>query len=350
MLDLKNNSENRMGDGKDRHLRDDGGLQAFDRQLRQRLEGAEVQPDPGIMDKIFEQMAAEVDESITGQVLTGHRKSLSKKAKRLFFVTAAAAAMVAIVVGMSWWWRTQQPTPGQQVAGQLQPVNLADQMPGAEMAAGGGNEQSGQSSIQEPLAELPQADAKDKSIKETKRTIAKADVSSPEPEQEVPHAAPVATGAAEEPRIAATPAAENNAVAVAGKQQDTRPQEVVVVPIETKTALDSDVSEHTSGQAVVKEEQRTAVALQSGESQEVLQHPDTRGALVEMSGTNDRVEAASHQTASADPPARRRRRGLFRGLVQNLGNTARTLSSQLVEKDEEKTVINVGFLAITTYK
>ena len=47
---------------------------------------------------------------------------------------------------------------------------------------------------------------------------------------------------------------------------------------------------------------------------------------------------------------KRRTRGLLKGLVSKLTTTAQTISEEVVSQDEDKTVINFGVIAITTYR
>jgi len=65
--------------------------------------------------------------------------------------------------------------------------------------------------------------------------------------------------------------------------------------------------------------------------------------------------AGSKAGSEADPgrlsrAGKRRNRGLFKGLVDKLSATAQTISEDIVSQQDDKTVINIGVIAITTYK
>ena len=45
-----------------------------------------------------------------------------------------------------------------------------------------------------------------------------------------------------------------------------------------------------------------------------------------------------------------RGRGFLRGIFKKIGSSAKAISSEVVTQDDDKTVINVGILAITAYK
>lgn len=70
----------------------------------------------------------------------------------------------------------------------------------------------------------------------------------------------------------------------------------------------------------------------------------TRNNEVALTTATETDRAAERSTG------KRRNRGILKGFVDKLATTAQAISEEVVSQDEDKTVINVGVFAITTYK
>jgi hypothetical protein len=91
-------------------------------------------------------------------------------------------------------------------------------------------------------------------------------------------------------------------------------------------------------------------------NESAIAHTDQQAQTIVTSSLDvDQLTAKDYnQTVLADHKTHVRRNrkkgGFFRGLVQKISNGAKSISEDVVTQDEDKTVINIGIVAITAYK
>ncbi|UAY56783.1 hypothetical protein [Arachidicoccus terrestris] len=350
MQDLKNNAGQT---DRDHGRQDENEPHPFDRQVRRHLEDAEITPPADLMDKIF----GLLEEDPTKQVAPAAPvKPLRRFRRRLSNVAAIAGVLVVLAIGMR----------------ELTRQDSVVVVPAGRPAV--------QSPLTTPVTPEPQP-SKDAKKKTNAAKTGMMD-GTPGPEAEKTAAPVVTAGTARHNtkessgrRSAGRPTAitkpsgsDQNTALVAAKAQpvqaDKRP-----AGSEAHLAVTQDIAvkKASADQALTAQikPQRKVAAASAVDRQE-----DTRNTAM-TAGTADKNEVAKTAViadiaprgdnegdalARADGVSKQgrtdhaERRGLLKGIFKKIGNTARAITEEVVSQDEDKTVINVGVLAITAYK
>lgn len=398
MQDLKNNAGQTGGN---KGNGGQNGSHAFDHAMRKRLAEAEVEPPMDVMDKVFGALREDGKTTIEGnqkEPIQGKSKGTPLKSirhfsKRLSYVAAAAGILVVLTLGI------KALSHKDSIVGPPAGLTALQSNPATPPATPAENRPEGQPKSQaeqpaEKQRERMTASAAQRETADTKpgaepgaNTIAKAGK-----EQQVkksPDNAPASMTKSNGQQYASNNATgKKNSMAGGGVIQSSAVQNSGVETAD-QTPHQPVYKEHRTALAKPQVQQNTdpqsgTVSTQQGKTGNVLmaepgQNKAAANQTAVAAAENDLTDKAGSSTALAQLPAgtgqygnlvqvdrqdhsrgenstamkprdRRERKGLFNGLIKKLGKSARAITEDLVTQDEDKTVINVGVLAITAYK
>lgn len=350
MQDLKNNSEQTN--------RDDGRpneseSHPFDRQVSRRLEEAEVTPPMDLMDKIFGVL--EEQEPKEQGAPAAPVKPVRSFRWRIPSVAAIAGILIVLAIGVR--ELIHQDTVVVEPGGQ----------PAVQSPLTAGSPASKDTKIAQKGANTAKVDMMDDETEaETKKVVSTATLStrhnanaSPDkrsgsrpaagvrPAAKVQKTALAAVSANDRPVQADSKqgGGDNNNVAVTGiAVKRSSPDQALATQIKRQRKIET--ASVVGQQKDIKK--TTMPAAAAGNKNEAAK----TAVLGDMSPRNDNnyALAATGEVNKHDRAVRSERRGLLKGIFKKIGNTARAITDDVVSQDEDKTVINVGVLAITAYK
>lgn len=350
MQDLKNNSEQT---NRDDGRQNESESHPFDRQVSRRLEEAEVTPPMDLMDKIFGVL--EEQEPKEQATPAAPVKPVRSFRWRIPNVAAIAGILIVLAIGVRELIH--------QDAGVVEPGG----QPAVQSPLTPGSPASKDTKIAQKGANTAKVDMMDDETEaETKKVASTATVStrhnanaSPDKRSESRPAAAVKPAVKAHKTALAAVSAKDQPVQADRKQRGDDNNSIAVTGIAVKKsspdqALTAQIKrQRTIEIASVVDQQKdikktTMSAAVAGNKNEAAKTV----VLGDMSPQNDNnyALAGTDEVNKRDRADRSERRGLLKGIFKKIGNTARAITDDVVSHDEDKTVINVGVLAITAYK
>jgi len=359
MQDLKNNAQNNRQGGGEKNT-----PHPFDLELRRVLAEAEIQPEDELMDKMFARLE-KTEESTAGKqsgfIHAKKQPALARVLKlgtKWSYAAAAVIILIALAIGIKETGKKNtvilppeglialNPSGNPAIAGQKgesAPVsrdNIKGVKTGTPNAAA-----TAQAKLNGPAtdnekamaskATTPKADNLNRSA-EKNADLAKGTL------KNVPGTA-VAT-------VKATkrPANQTNSATAAFNDKSLT---TGLLPGKTQKIEAEKAGAKTEGQlAETKKELATALNAAVKAPEQLTQPVITSSIDVESITAKDYNQTVLSDQKAAGHRHRKKSGGFFRGLVQKITNGARSISEDVVTQDEDKTVINIGIVAITAYK
>ena len=321
--------------------------QAFDRALQKRLEGVEV-PAPDLMDQIFMELA-----DLQQQPKEAARSKVVLTWLNVNSFKVAAVAVILLCLGFGISYITRKPALDRPATAQLS----GEATSSVDIAA----------STRKAQADDPSKDKDQLLNTETvhrhsgalEKVIAKAESAS---RTHVPKN-PAAMARLEEDKEAGAesvrgaqvaPVADHDAqglVALASRKVEEGPvgqssaEGLPAVKVaSTNTELTSFTKEQEVGAGAALEGVDQNTASDNNQTQAVAL------AAPEVGAINDSKQGLVKQASRRLRRPLRERRGLLNNLLQNVTRRAREFSDEVVHEGEGKTVIDLGIVAVTTYK
>ncbi|GAB3363420.1 hypothetical protein GCM10027566_31850 [Arachidicoccus ginsenosidivorans] len=391
MQDLKNNDANK-------NLGDHGGdnrPNSFDQELRRLLADAEVSPDDALMDKMFARLqmgerAVEKDHDksrpaqVKPPVKLARGLRLSFKSK-LSYAAAVGAILIMLTIGIKELGKKDTvilPPEGLTVLNQPTTPRVTDQNgqtdakvntnQGAKtdmVTASATLTAKSNEGLEEPKKALKKEVQRDVQ-KDVQRDVQKesqqdiAALKKPRNNTGTDNGVVTAGRSIKNTTDLASGATKDKAVIARanGKGKGVNQINNATGQVENKSLTDAVASgltkmdghngaTQTAGLALQRQKKTTMDANESA-----IAHTDQQAQTIVTSSLDvDQLTAKDYnQTVLADHKTHVRRNrkkgGFFRGLVQKISNGAKSISEDVVTQDEDKTVINIGIVAITAYK
>lgn len=387
MQDLKNNEGNK-------NLGDHGGdnrPNSFDQELRRLLADAEVPADDALMDKMFArlQMGEQTvekdhDNSRPAQVkspvklVRGLRLSFRSK---LSYAAAVGAILIMLTIGIKELGKKDTvilPPEGLTVLNQPSTPKVTDQNGQADakvntdqgaktdmVTASATSRAKSNEGLKEPKKALKkevQRDVQKDFHKESQQDIAAmkkpknttgADNGVVTVGRSIKNTTDLAIGAMKDKTVIARANGKdigvnqiNNAT---GQVENKRLTDASASGL---TKMDGHNGATQTAGLVAQTQKKTTVDA----NESAIVHTDLQDQTVVTSSLDvDQLTAKDYnQTVLADHKTHvrrnRKKSGFFRALVQKISNGAKSISEDVVIQDEDKTVINIGIVAITAYK
>lgn len=340
MQELKNNSEQTNRDDGRQNERES---HPFDRQMRRRLEDAEVTPPMDLMDKLFavlEEQEPKEQGSPAAPV-----KPVRSFRWRIPNVAAIAGILIVLAIGM------------RELIHQNAVVVKPADHPAVQSPLTTGSPTSKETKIAQKSANTAKVDImNDETGAEAKKVALTATVGTR-------HNANESSDQRSEDRHEQKTAlvaisAKDRPVQADRKQRGGDNNSIAVTDIAVKkSSLDQALTAQIKRQRKIetasvvdqqKDSRKTTMPAVAGNKNEAAK----TAVSGDMSPRNDNnyALAGTDEVNKRNRAGRSERRGLLKGIFKKIGNTARAITDDVVSQDEDKTVINVGVLAITAYK
>ena len=311
--------------------------QAFDKLVQKHLEQAEI-PAPDLMDKIFSSLEGNERGEKTTDIFTRARKHTWKFQIKAIKIAAIAVVLIGLALGLS--YINRNPTkvvPNNVVLNEAnEPQTRAERLSEFEVT-----EKQGQGNEKEKLALKNEAieplEPETENNVEKKVATRVAKISQKVANKE----AAIQTSNSEQINVdqGALASLDDNMEDgnLSGLHPDKTmlPEQLSKTPNKVVKLSGPDFSTEINNTAQAHVQKMSSMAL---------------NAQNETKNMDASIDKLAVQRLDEPRREHRKRRGLLRNLLQNVTRRAQEISEEVVQEQEDKTVINIGIVAITAYK